>query len=353
MALHDIAAGEATQALERFSAIIDARSEGEFALDHLPGATNWPSLHDDERVRVGTLYRQVSPFQARKLGAALVARNIAAHIEQHAMDLPRDWQPMVYCWRGGQRSGALGLVLSQIGFRVTRLDGGYRAFRAAVVSDLARLAGQMRYHVLCGPTGVGKTRLLQTLASAGAQVLDLEGLARHRSSVLGLAPGQTQPSQKHLDTCIWNALRRMDPARPVFVESESKKIGQLALPEALVQAMRASPCLNIELPRAERVRLLMRDYAWFVADSALFGERLDLLRQLRGRELVQAWKTRAAAGDAAGVVDDLLAQHYDPLYAASTRRNFAQLASATQWTFGRMEDLDDPAQAARIIAAHG
>lgn len=350
MGLHDITAADAITRLDQFSAIIDARSESEFALDHLPGAINWPSLRDEERARVGTLYKQVSPFDARKLGATLVARNIADHLERHGQLLTRDWKPLVYCWRGGQRSGSLSLVLSQVGFRVTRLDGGYRAFRAALVEDTARIAPAMQWRVLCGPTGVGKTRLLANLQASGAQVLDLEGLACHRSSVLGQTPGQEQPSQKRLDTLIWDALRQFDPKRPVFVESESRKIGRLALPTALVAAMHASPCLLIELPLAERVRLLMRDYEHFVHDSALFGERLDLLRQLRGRAVIDAWKARAAAGDVAGVVHDLLATHYDPLYAASTRRNYQRYEHARTWHAQRAEDLDDGQFARDIIA---
>ena len=190
MSVQTIAAADALARLREFSAVIDARSEGEYAIDRLPGALNWPSLHDDERVRVGTMYKQVNPFEARKLGAALVARNIASHIERECMDKPKHWRPLLYCWRGGQRSGALSLVLGQIGFRVSLIEGGYKAFRAAMLADLPAQAARLCYRVVCGPTGSGKTRLLHALRDAGAQVLDLEGLASHRASVLGLIPGQ-------------------------------------------------------------------------------------------------------------------------------------------------------------------
>ncbi len=323
MSVRTIPAGEAIGRLGSFSAVIDARSESEFALDHLPGAVNWPSLDDEQRKFVGTMYVQVSPFEAQKHGAALVAANIARHIQREVLDKPKGWQPLVYCWRGGKRSGSLALVLGQIGFRVTLVEGGYKAFRGAVLAQLPQLAQSLRYRVVCGLTGAGKTRLLQALDAAGAQVLDLEGLASHRSSVLGVLPGQPQPSQKRFDNLIWQKLQGFDPARPVYVESESRKVGNLAVPEALIAAMRASPCLRLELPDEERVALLMEDYDFFVRDTAFFCERLDALVELRGKATVQAWKAHVQSGDIPRVVRELLAVHYDPGYERSMAANFA------------------------------
>ena len=177
----------------------------------MPGALNWPTLNNAERIAIGTMYKQVNPFEARKRGAALSARNIAAHIELNVLDKPRDWKPLVYCWRGGNRSGALATILSAIGFHVTLIEGGYKAWRAALVAALPAVAQSLRYRVVCGPTGSGKTRLLHALAAQGAQVLDLEALASHRSSVLGHIPGQPQPGQKRFDSMIWNTLRRVRP----------------------------------------------------------------------------------------------------------------------------------------------
>lgn len=328
MSVKAIPAAEAIARLGDFSAVIDARSEDEWAQDRLPGAVNWPSLDNEERKRVGTLYVQVSPFEARKHGAALVAANIARHIEREVLDKPKDWQPLVYCWRGGHRSGALSLVLGQIGFRVRLVEGGYKAFRAAVLAALPALAAGLRFQVVCGPTGSGKTRLLHALAAAGAQVLDLEGLASHRSSVLGLVPGQPQPTQKRFDTLIWDTLRRFDPTRPVFVESESRKVGNVAVPEALIAAMRASPCLRLELADDERVALLLEDYDFFVRDRALFCERLAALTELRGKAVVKAWQDQVAAGEFEAVVRELLARHYDPGYAGSMRRSFQHYDAA-------------------------
>jgi tRNA 2-selenouridine synthase len=323
VSLQSIAAADAIADLDAFDTIIDARSESEYAEDRLPGAVNWPTLNDEERRVVGTEYKQVSPFVARKRGAALAARNIAQHIEREVMDKPKDWKPLVYCWRGGKRSGSLAIVLDQIGFKVQVLDGGYREYRRAVTADLERLPLAYDYRVVCGKTGSGKSRLLAALREHGAQVLDLEQLANHRGSVLGLVPGSPQPGQKQFESRVWDALRRLDPARPVWIESESKKVGELRVPEALVERMRAAPCVRIELPLEERVRLLMEDYDFFVKDVPAFCERLNALRALRGNEVVNGWQEAATSGRIEEVVRDLLVRHYDPVYLQSMQRNFA------------------------------
>ncbi len=322
-------AGSLLQQLDEYDAIIDARSEDEFALDHLPEAVNWPTLNNQQRHDVGWRYKQVNPFEARKMGAAIAARNIATHIERELMDKPRTWRPLVYCWRGGQRSGSLSLVLSQIGFRVSIIEGGYKAFRTAIVADTERLAARFEYRVVCGTTGSGKTRLLHALGRAGAQVLDLEDLANHRSSVLGAIPGLAQPSQKAFDTQVWNRLRHFDPKQPVFVESESRKVGNVTVPVPLMDAMRVQgSCLNLELPDPERVALLMEDYDYFVRNTDAFCNRLDALTEIRGKQVVSGWKTMVQSGGIALVVQELLTHHYDPVYLQSMERNFKRYGAA-------------------------
>ncbi len=331
MSVRLITADEAAAALGRFDAIIDARSPAEYAEDHLPGAVNWPVLDDDERRVVGTEYKQISAFDARKRGAAMVARRIAEHLEAHAQDKPPNWHPLVYCWRGGQRSGALSWFLGQVGFKVNVLQGGYKAFRGVVRDTLATRPAQMQFVVVCGRTGSGKTRLLQALRTAGAQVLDLEALARHRGSVLGgLAHGE-QPSQKAFDMALWHELAALDPARPVWVESESRRIGQLHLPEALIERMRThGRCVMLQMPDAARVELLLEEYGFYAQQVERFCGHLDALIDLRGKATVAAWQAQARAGDWAGLFADLMQRHYDPLYLRSTERNFAGAAQALQ-----------------------
>lgn len=307
---------------------IDVRSPSEFALDHIPGAVNWPVLDDAQRAEVGTLHAQESAFAAKQRGAAIVARNIARIVEEHCAGKPRDWAPLVYCWRGGKRSGALTHVLSEIGWRAAQLDGGYQTYRRHVVAELARLPAQFHYIVVCGLTGSGKSRLLGELASARAQVLDLEGLARHRGSLLGDLPDDPQPSQKWFDSQLYAALAGFDPARPVFVESESRKIGTVQLPDALLARMRDARCVRVDTPLALRVALLKDEYAHFLTDAEALGARLARLVPLHGKKTIERWTAAAQAGDFDTLVHDLLVQHYDPAYTRSIERNFPKVTAA-------------------------
>lgn len=309
--------------LPAFDEVIDVRSPGEFAEDHIPGAINLPVLDNAERERVGTLYKQVSSFEAKKIGAALVSRNIAHHLETHFAGKPKSYRPAVYCWRGGTRSGSLTHILQKIGFSAAQLDGGYKAYRRHVVDELASRPAQFTYRIVCGTTGSGKSRLLQEMEQAGAQVLDLEQLAAHRGSLLGAVPGQSQPSQKMFESAIWQTLTRFDPQRTVFVESESKKIGALRVPEALILAMRASPCIRLEVPLTARVRLLTEDYAHFLHDPVVIHNQLAHLVQLRGSETVAAWQDMVRRQVWDQLVATLLQEHYDPAYLRSLMKNYA------------------------------
>ena len=313
--------------LDSFDTIIDARSEGEFALDHIPGAINCPVLNDEERIRVGTLYKQVDAFEAKKVGAPLVAHNIARHIDSLFADKPRDWKPLVYCWRGGNRSGSMAHILAKIGWPVVQLDGGYKAYRA-YVSEALENPPAVDFRVICGTTGSGKSRLLETLEQVGAQVLDLERLAAHRGSVLGHLPDEPQPTQKMFESRIWDKLRHFDLDKPVFVESESKKVGNLRVPDAVMEHMRASPCIALTLSRPNRVRLLMEDYQHFARNADALNGQLEHLVQLHGRVKIDNWHAMAKAGAMPELVDQLLVEHYDPAYLRSIDRNFVQYGKA-------------------------
>lgn len=331
--------------LQRSRPLIDVRTPLEFAEDHLPGAANHPVLGDHERVLVGTLAREQGSFQANVQGAALVSANIAAMLAGPLSDMPRQWNPVIYCWRGGSRSWSLATVLARVGWRVALLDGGYRSYRQRAVADIDRLTGALAFQVVAGPTGTGKTRLLQLAAARGAQVLDLEALANHRGSVLGAVPDSPQPAQKAFDALLWRILRQFDPGRPVLVESESRKIGQLHLPESLIARMRASPCVRIEAEMDVRIRLLRDQYFHLETDRDGFDERLERLMPLYPDHRVSEWRTLANAGDWDRVVQRLLQEHYDPTYHRSMRRNYARIADAPAIVLTGADDraLDDAA----------
>ncbi len=314
--------------LDGYDEIIDTRSPAEYAEDHIPGAINLPVLDDAERAQVGTLYKQVSAFDAKKLGAAMVARNIARHLDTHFTKQPKGYRPLIYCWRGGSRSGAMTHILRSVGWQAMQLIGGYKAYRTRVITDLASLPEALSLKVVCGPTGVGKSRFLRALREAGAQVLDLEDLAAHMGSVLGAYPDRPQPSQKFFDSLIWEQLRRFDPSRVVFVESESKKIGNLHTPDALLACMRAADCLNLQAEIPLRVRLLKEEYAHFLADSPPLLRQLDCLVNLRGSAQVERWKALARLGEWDRLVTELLEIHYDPAYNHSLSKNYVRAPEA-------------------------
>ena len=311
--------------LAAYDAIIDVRSPSEFAEDHIPGAINCPVLDDAQRAEVGTLYKQVSPFEAKKVGAALVSANIAHHLQASFLDKPRQWKPLIYCWRGGDRSGSMTTIFRAIGWQAGQLAGGYKAWRRHVIDQLSVRPADFNFRVVCGATGCAKTSVLQAIGALGEQILDLEGLASHKGSVLGILPGQPQPSQKWFETSLLTALNQLDPARPVYVEAESRKIGNLHVPEALIARIRSGECLQIDATLAARVSYLLRDYAYFFALPELLNQRLDALRTLVAGETLSRWKAYVAAADWPTLVQELLEQHYDPLYHRSQTNNFAGL----------------------------
>lgn len=336
-----------------YNQIIDVRSPAEFELDHLPGAINCPVLDNDERIRVGTLYKQVSPFEAKKVGAALVAKNIARHLDALFAQHDKSWTPLVYCWRGGSRSGAMTHILRQVGWQASQLQGGYKVYRSWVLSQLAELPGRFSYRVVCGETGSAKSRLLEELARQGGQVLDLEGLASHKGSVLGVLPGQPQPSQKLFETRVCEALQKLDPAKPVFIEAESKKIGLLRVPEALFHAMaQHGQVVRIQAPVEARVEFLLRDYDYFLKAPESLTTQLEFLFSLHGRVVIDRWKDMALSGQWPALVTELLLSHYDPAYRKSTASNLAGYNQAEVVELATLDEQSLRLAAAGLLLAH-
>ncbi|RQU41366.1 tRNA 2-selenouridine(34) synthase MnmH [Burkholderia cenocepacia] len=332
-----------------FDEIIDVRTPLEFAEDHIPGALNAPVLSNEERVLVGTMYRQVSPYEATRVGAAIVARNIARHLDTTFADRPRNWRPLIYCWRGGKRSGSMTTWFNLIGWKARQLDGGYKAYRRSVCATLDSLPTRFRYIALVGHTGCGKTRLLNALRDVGAQTLDLEALACHRGSLLGALPGKPQPTQKGFDSGLVETLGRFNSQWPVFVESESRRIGLVQLPIALIEAFHAGPWVQVEAAHDERIAFLLDDYAHLFDEPDAFKAQLHRLIGLHSREEVMRWKALIDAGARADLFTELIDRHYDPAYARTYRATYDKPNCALTFTFRPNAD-DVRAQARTLLA---
>lgn len=308
-------------ALARFDMVIDVRSPGEFAEDHVPGAVNLPVLSDAERAQVGTVYVQQSRFTARRLGAAHVARNVAHHLETALADRPGGFRPLVYCWRGGMRSNAMATILSQVGWRTTVLAGGYRTYRREVVARLYDGGFGLNFVLLDGQTGSGKTEMLARLAARGVQTLDLEGLAAHRGSLFGAIAGQAQPSQKLFESRLLAALDALDPARPVVAEAESSKIGERMIPPALWTRLAAAPRIELSADRADRARYLVAAYGDLIADRAAMEAAFARLPVRPSAERLAAWRGMIASGAFADLAEAIMGLHYDPAYDRARRKH--------------------------------
>ncbi|MBU2992443.1 tRNA 2-selenouridine(34) synthase MnmH [Octadecabacter sp. 1_MG-2023] len=306
-----------------FDTVIDVRSPAEFAEDHVPGAINLPALSNDQRAEIGTIFVQDTPFNARKLGAAMVARNVADHLIGPLAEKDGGWCPLVYCWRGGQRSGSFASILTQIGWRAGVVEGGYQTFRRLVYDALYTDELTHRIILLDGNTGTAKTEILRLLGAGGVQALDLEGLANHRGSLLGAMEGG-QPSQKAFETALASALAGFDPSRPVIIEAESSKIGARIIPPALWTAMKAAPRIEIDAPLDARARYLAKAYADMSANRETMISKLEILRRHRGG-LVDGWRALLDGGDLEGLARALMEDHYDPSYRASRARHGAQV----------------------------
>tara|TARA_R110002096_G_scaffold10868_8_gene41036 strand:- start:1164 stop:2231 length:1068 start_codon:yes stop_codon:yes gene_type:complete len=308
---------------EKFDEIIDVRAPVEFAEDHMSGALNLPVLNDEEREKVGTIYKQESSFEARRIGAALVARNIARHLETHFLDKPKDYRPLIYCWRGGQRSGAMATILNDVGWNVTLINQGYRAYRKVVIDTFEKIAGELKLVVLNGYTGAGKTLVLKAIRAKGGQVLDLEGLAEHKGSVFGGDLEVPQPAQKRFESLIYDGLSQFDLSQTVFAEAESAKIGRLNLPNPLWQKMKQAGVIEIDSPLSARADFLTDDYSEWVSDSGRISMTLDRLGDFQSKAKIADWKEMVRLGQYREFVGDLLAEHYDKKYNVSGDGNYA------------------------------
>ena len=337
------------ETLAAYDAIVDVRSPGEFAEDHIPGAINLPVLSDIERAEVGTIYKQQSKFLARRVGATHIARNVAQHLATALADKPADFLPLLYCWRGGMRSGAMATILAQIGWRTGVVAGGYKTWRHGVVSGLRDNEAPINVLLLDGQTGTAKSEILGRVAALGIQTLDLEAMAAHRGSVFGALGAKAQPSQKLFESQLWNALRSFDPDQPIIVEAESNRIGRCEIPKRLWQSMLTAPHIVVRADAKTRADYLVHAYADIARDRGKIDAAIDRLALYQSKEQIAIWRDLAGAQHHAALAASLMQEHYDPLYDRSrARRADKTLADIS---LDRLDDQGIAAAADKIRAA--
>jgi len=296
--------------------LVDVRSPSEFKEGSIPGSVNVPLFTDEERAHIGTVYKRESPAAARRLAMLTVSPKIPQVVVQME-ELMKQGELVVFCWRGGMRSYAACTFMELLKYPVTRLRGGYRAYRQLVIEELALYTGlPQRPIVLHGLTGVGKTRLLLMLKERGHQVLDLEGMANHRGSVFGWIGLGEPNNQKTFDSHLWESLRKLDPSRPVFMEAESRRIGRSVMPEWLDQAKRAGLHVLVEAPMEQRVQRLMEDYLPYGSERVTqeLREALSSIRRRMSNENAAEFEHLLGEQAFGPFCAKLLHLYYDPKY---------------------------------------
>lgn len=291
--------------------LIDVRSSAEYDEDHLPGAMNLPVLSNEERAAVGEIYHQESQFKARREGAKAICQNVPEiidHIEQHR----QKHQPIVlYCWRGGLRSESLGIILDKIGYPVYRLEGGYKAFRHYVLQFFDAKNWARPVVTIHGLTGSGKTRLLHLLKNQGQSIVDLEQTANHRGSAFGGIGLGAQPSQKTFETQLFQQLR-VDSG-PVFIEGESRVIGERTIPNPLFDDLVDPPLVWLDTDLQQRIKYIQDEYYIPRYEDVLL-QNLSRLKERLGKEVVSQLQKKLQQQQVDEVIQYLLKEYYDPAY---------------------------------------
>jgi tRNA 2-selenouridine synthase len=306
---------------KNFDTIIDVRSPSEFANDHIIGAINCPVLSDQEREKVGTIYKKESTFKAKIIGSSITARNIADHIENKFLEKKGSWQPLIYCWRGGHRSKAFSIILSEVGWRTYQLDGGYKEYRNSVVKFFENIGSKLKIILISGKTGSAKTKILQKIGELGGQILDLEGLANHKGSLLGKMPGLDQPSQKLFESKLLNKLKELNLKKNIYVEAESSKIGNVHIPKSIWAKMIISPRVEIKADLKLRANFLVTDYDYMCNNPDLINPLLIGLKKRLSKNLIDSWKDLILKKKWTDLTESFLQNHYDPSYSSNTIKN--------------------------------
>ena len=329
---------------KKFDTIIDVRSPLEFAEDHIVGAINCPVLSDLERQKVGTIYKKESSFKAKIIGSSLTAKNIAFHIENNFMEKKGSWQPLIYCWRGGQRSKAFSIVLSEVGWRTNQLKGGYKEYRNQVINFLDNIGPKLKITLISGKTGSAKTKILKSIENEGGQILDLEGLANHKGSLLGKIPDLIQPSQKFFESLIFNKIQKLNLKDKIYIEAESSKIGNIHIPKSIWKKMIKSPRIEISANVELRTKFLVSDYDYMCNDPTLINPIIKGLKNRLSKKLFDEWTNLIDRKKWFDLTKSFLENHYDPSYSSNTIKNDRKVIKKITATSLNNSDIKDIAK---------
>ncbi len=317
--------------------LLDVRAPGEFIQGHIPGALSFPLFNDEERAAVGTAYKQQSPQRAFELGLDLVGPKMAGFVREARILAPRG-ELAVHCWRGGQRSGSMAWLLRQSGLRVATLEGGYKAYRTAVLDSFTTSALSLR--IVGGRTGSGKTKILHALRQLGEQIIDLEGLAHHKGSAFGFIGESAQPTVEQFENDLHAAMQTLDPSRRIWVENESRSIGRVFIPSGFWQQMTTAPLLSVSIPQADRLRNLLADYVG--TDKADLERAFMKIRSKLGGQHLKA-ALEALRGDDFAAAAEIALRYYDKTYQHGLDTNAASHFQQLEFSHG------DPLEIARQL----
>ena len=324
-----------------FDTIIDVRSPLEYEEDHIIGSINCPVLNDQERIIVGTIYKKESTFKAKIIGSSLTARNIAKHIEEKFINQQGSWQPLVYCWRGGQRSKAFSIILSEVGWRTFQLEGGYKKYRNEVINFLNRIGSKLKIILISGKTGSAKTKILQNIKLQGGQILDLENLANHKGSLLGKIPGLKQPSQKLFESKLYHQIKQLDLRKNVYIEAESSKIGNIHIPKTIWAKMIVSPRIEIQADLELRSSFLLKDYRYMCENPELIKPIIYGLKNRLSKKLINDWLELITKKLWLDLTKSFLENHYDPSYSSNTIKNDRKVIKKIQAKSFSKEEINE------------
>ncbi|PPR11352.1 MAG: tRNA 2-selenouridine synthase [Alphaproteobacteria bacterium MarineAlpha11_Bin1] len=310
--------------------IVDVRSPSEFKEDHIPGSINLPVLSDNEFKKVGTIYKEVSPFDASKIGAALVSKNISTHLGEYFYDKPQTTKFVFYCARGGKRSSSFAQVCSMVGWPTCVIDGGYKAYRKHVTGSIEKLCNGYKFLLIGGKTGTGKTEILNHLEVKGYDVLNLERLAVHRGSLLGAHKDQDQPAQKLFETRIFEKIKTFNDQKTIFAEAESNKIGRVFIPAALWKKMKAAPIFIIENQNEHRVSFILKEYDPDFLQRKAIPNLLSFIDKKSNAIDTEKLRKLVSEGKWSEFVQEILTSHYDPLYQHAISKRIAPIVKRLQ-----------------------